>query len=91
MSTLYRARPKSREDLPEQTRCCEQQIEATLAMGEMVIDLSRTIRESTLCNFCKFKRPVELGVLDMGDAQYVSIAELEIDEKPLEETCNVGQ
>ena len=87
MSTLYRARPKSREDLPEQTRCCEEQIEATLAMGEMVVDLSRTMREPSVCNFCGFNRPVELGVLDMGDAQYVSIAELEIDEKPLEASC----
>ena len=83
MSTLYRAKPKSREDLPEQTRCCEKQIEATLAMGEMVIDVSRKCKAQTECRWCGFKRPKDEVHVTSGK-YWVSFDELEIWEKPVE-------
>lgn len=84
MSTLFRARPKSREDLPEWTKCCERHIQATLAIPEIVVDLSRRIAAVSYCRWCDSEMPKAVGVMDVADAKYVYLDELEIDEKPVE-------
>lgn len=95
---LFRARPKRVEDLPEWARCCPEYTAAALAMGEMIIDRSRTTRNvphkcpcgcgvvlGIACKWCDAQRPELIGVVDAIDGTWVPIDELEIDEKPISE------
>ncbi len=96
LSKLYRARPKSLEDLPEFARCCPEYTAATLGHGEIIVDRSRTTRNTSekcpcgcgkvgniFCNWCDAARPAVLGAVEIPSGKWVILDQLEIDEKPL--------
>jgi hypothetical protein len=79
---LVRARPKAVEDLPEWAKCCQKYIDATLAIGEIIIDLD-TIHEEFFqgCGFCFTRNPgYRKRVKDVADGQFCSFDCFDLDE-----------
>lgn len=79
---LVRARPKLREYLPEWAKCCEDYMEATQSIGQIVIDVS-TLHDEFFegCGFCHKRMPgPRKRVMDVADGMYVSFDTFDLDE-----------